>query len=117
MWASLLLLALAALCGASQPECISVYGYSSCAYFQRAKCWADALDHAAFTVTLEGGSRDTYQSKLAKLKDEHDEIQKSHRTSPLVLRGCGDEKHYIGGSDDFVKYLKDKRISAPAGCW
>jgi hypothetical protein len=112
-----LTLALVALCQATSRECVQVYGYSSCAYFQRAKCWADALDASHFTATVQGGDRDQYQDKLRKLKDEHDEVQKTHRTSPLVLRGCGDEKHYIGGSDDFVKFLKGKGVAAPAGCW
>jgi hypothetical protein len=123
MWVFLVLFALALASPhekrvSPDHECLQIYGYSSCGYYQRAKCWADALDSSLFTVTLEGGTRDQYQHKLSQLKDEHEAVQKSHRTSPMVLRGCGDDKkHYVGGSDDLVAYLKSKRIAAPAGCW
>ncbi len=98
-------------------ECIDVYGYSSCAYFQRAKCWVDGLDASKYTVQSHGGTRDEYQGTLTRLKNQHSGMDKQHRTSPLVLRGCGSDKTYVGGSDDLVKLLKERRVSAPAGCW
>lgn len=97
-------------------ECVSIYGYSSCAYFQRAQCWGNALPQDKWSVTSTGGSRDDYQNNLKTLKETNKSILASHRTSPMVLVGCGDQARYVGGSDDFVAYLKKLQVSAP-GCW
>ena len=116
----LLLLVVASLLGLSSAAdngCIAIYGYSSCAYFQRAKCWGDALakNPDKWTVATIGGTRDEYQAHLARLKGLHSSIDPSHRTSPLVMRGC-EKPMYVGGSDAFVAMLKNEGISAE-GCW
>ncbi len=68
------LLAVVAVCSAEDRSCIAVYGYSSCAYYQRASCWANHLKATKeFSVATIGGSRDEYQTHLARLKGEKEE--------------------------------------------
>ena len=97
-------------------ECYQVYGYNGCAFFERAKCWANSLDSGKFKVKVSGTSRPQYQQKLASLKQDHASVDKHHRTSPIVLSGCGEEPVYVGGSDSFVSQLKQKGIRTD-DCW
>jgi hypothetical protein len=104
MFVAVVLVFLSFACGEDR-SCIAVYGYSSCAYFQRASCWSNYLKTKDFSVANIGGTRDEYQAHLARLKPLHSSIDPNHRTSPLVMRGC-EKPQYVGGSDDFVKMMK-----------
>jgi hypothetical protein len=97
-------------------ECIAIYGYSSCAFFKRAECWGKSLDAKEYQVEVVGGTRPEYQDHLTRLKALHPSIDQNHRTSPMVMHGCA-KPQYIGGSDDFVAWLKARGVPKPAECW
>merc|ERR1712137_461874 len=115
LFSTVLLIALLGSADALDNSCIAIYGYSSCAYFKRAECWANSLPKPEWSVAVGGGTRPEYHERLAKLKALHPSIDKSHRTSPMVMRGC-EEPKYVGGSDDFIRMLKEEGIKQPKGC-
>lgn len=96
-----------------KPVVIKVYGYTSCAYYQKASAVARSIEkrpsnHVKVEVH-EAPTRESYQFLLKNLQSELDQLDgsdkekaKAHTTSPLVIIN----NTYIGGCDDMIALQK-----------
>mmetsp|Transcript_25397 Transcript_25397/g.32318 ORF Transcript_25397/g.32318 Transcript_25397/m.32318 type:complete len:184 (+) Transcript_25397:349-900(+) len=91
-------------------ECYFVDGYSSCGYFRKAKCIGELLNESEYAakVSITGGERSEYLSRLPKLKQGvSGNGVSNHKTSPFVRVGCEATKEFIGGASEFISYSRE----------
>lgn len=104
------------------------YLFKPLGFFRKAKCVGNLLNESTFynhNVIITGGDRADYLNRLDSLKDVrlflivYNSFKilifkkgvigvgvDKHRTSPFVRYGCGKEKEFIGGANEFVAFAK-----------
>ena len=102
---------------------LTVAGYRSCGYFQKAANVAAALEHLYASRVqvqiLESPDRSAYKSWLASSlpKDRLGARAASHTSSPICWLGDASddraELEFIGGCDDFLEYARSNFLALP----
>ncbi|KAJ3185289.1 hypothetical protein HDU85_001339 [Gaertneriomyces sp. JEL0708] len=85
--------------------CWNIEGFETCPYYQAAKRLGSSLENAPgngvtdIAVKTRGWTRSEWETRREELKKA---LRTSHRTSPFVWKGCGDNvEAFIGGFTDF----------------
>mmetsp|Transcript_9341 Transcript_9341/g.28846 ORF Transcript_9341/g.28846 Transcript_9341/m.28846 type:complete len:179 (-) Transcript_9341:385-921(-) len=90
------------------PTCINIYGFQGCGFHRRARRCASSFSDGRpnVSVHVRTFTRPEYHKVLSSMIQSRF-TSKRHRTSPLVFLGCTDEPfEFIGGADQFTKYLR-----------
>ncbi|KAI9016693.1 hypothetical protein DFJ74DRAFT_677991 [Hyaloraphidium curvatum] len=89
--------------------CYTIEGFAGCGFFERAKAMGNKLKASdEFRITIrESPQRSEYVGQRLPELNKVVKGAGSHRTSPFVYTGCGeDDKRYVGGASEFIERVK-----------
>jgi len=89
--------------------CYQIYGYNGCGYFNQAIHLGETVQslHPNVRVSVQSVPRPQWPQLLQQTKDECNQPDLAHKTSPAIWEGCGDTRDFVGGYTQFKEKITE----------